>query len=388
MEQGVGYRLLIVGPLESDHLRRLVLHLKMVDPEASVSVLCWQISRPLPDEVSSVLDSVVQVKSPDGILARIPLLRSLTARIRYRRAFRAVTERKPDIINIHYPSPRDMHIMPLMKKTGAKVILSPWGSDVLRVDSPLALRKLRKLYSEADHVTGLKGHFMDSVIARLGFNPGKILEVGFGSDTLDYFLEHGNGLSREQAKESWGLSGSYLITCGYNGSDGQRHKAVIESIASVRDSLPEDLVLVFPFTYGAKDGYRQELESCLERFGIKGFFVTEYLPLKRLHELRKCTDMFIHVQPTDASSASVKEYLICGAKVLHGGWIKYDDIPDGPETPFFIVPSLESLPDVILEAYRSEPRMVSVNVASAIMAGGWNSRIKDWDNMFGKLARE
>jgi hypothetical protein len=32
--------------------------------------------------------------------------------------------------------------------------------------------------------------------------------------------------------------------------------------------------------------------------------------------------------------------------------------------------------------------MVSVNVASAIMAGGWNSRIKDWDNMFGKLARE
>ena len=130
------------------------------------------------------------------------------------------------------------------------------------------------------------------------------------------------------------------------------------------------------------------MESCLERFGIKGFFVTEYLSLKRLHELRKCTDMFIHVQPTDASSASVKEYLICGAKVLHGGWIKYDDIPDGPETPFFIVPSLESLPDVILEAYRSEPRMVSVNVASAIMAGGWNSRIKDWDNMFGELARE
>ena len=385
MEQGVGYRLLIAGPLESDHLRRLVLHLKKVNLEASISVLCWQMSRPLPEEVSSSLDSVIQVKSPDGILARIPLIRSMTARIRYRRAFRAAAERKPDIINIHYPSPRDLHILPLMEKTGATVILSPWGSDVLRVDAPLALCKLRKLYSRADHVTGLKGHFMDSVVARLGFDPGKILEVGFGSDTLDYFSEHGDGLSREQAKESWGLSGSYLITCGYNGSYGQRHKAVIASIASVRAGLPEDLVLVFPFTYGAKDGYRQELESCLERFGIKGLFVTEYLSLKRLLELRKCTDMFIHVQPTDASSASVKEYLVCGAKVLHGGWIEYDDIPAGPEAPFFTVPSMESLPGAILEAYRSEPRQIPEAVASAIMSGGWNSRIKDWDLMFRKL---
>ena len=316
------YRLLLIGSLDSDHLRRFILHLKQVNPEALISLFCWNLSKPVPEDVMSGLESLTTVRLPSGIVARIPLIRSAVYRIRYCRALRkALPGKSYDIINLHYPSPRDLSIMPILKKTGARIVFTPWGSDVLRLKGRAPLKKLRKLYAEADYVTGIKGPFMDSVVKITGVDPAKILEVGIGSDTLDYIFAHGDSITREEAKEAFGLSGSYVITCGYNGYACQRHGTIIESIAEVRNRLPEDLVLVFPFTYGAKEGYREELQSVLASHGLKGMFVTDYLTLDRLLLLRKCTDMFIHIQPTDASASSVKEYVLCGAKVLHGDWI-------------------------------------------------------------------
>ena len=384
--EGNGYRLLLIGPLDSVHLRRLIIHLREARPEAVICALTWSMKSPLPDDVSKALDSYEVAKAPAGLLSRIPVLRSTVARIRYRRAFRTlVSSRSFECFNIHYPSPRDLHLVPLMKRTGGKVILSPWGSDVLRITDSVSLQKLKRLYSEADHITGIKGRFMDSVVSILGFDTGKIIEAGFGSDTLDYIFEHGSDVSKEQAKETFGLAGKYLITCGYNGSAGQRHEAVIKAVASVKDRLPDNLTLVFPFTYGAKAGYRQELDACLEKNGLKGFFVTDFLSLDRLLSLRKCTDMFIHVQPTDASASSVKEYLVCGAKVLNAGWIVYDDLGENAGQFIFTVPSMEALPGTIEYAYGSEEPVVPESVMSTIRSGGWKSRILDWDSMFRSL---
>lgn len=389
MAMDSAYRLLLVGPLESDHLRRLIRHLKKVDPSASISVLCWHSNRPLPEDFQSLLDGVYEARRSSGLISRIPIVRSAVARSRYRRAFRsAVRNGIFDIVNIHYPSPRDLSILPIARKAGSKVVLSPWGSDVLRVTSPLALSKLRRLYSSADHVTGLEGRFMDSVRSILGFDPGKILPAGFGSDTLDYIFEHDGEATREEAKRILGLEGSYTITCGYNGSEGQRHNEIIEAVAQVRGDLPADLTLLFPFTYGAKPGYKEQLDESLEKHGLKGVFFTDYLPLDKLLLLRKCTDMFVHVQPTDASSASIKEYIACGAKVLHGGWIVYDDLESGGSKPYFTVPSMETLPETIVSAFNAQPIRIPDGILRTIQSEGWKARIQAWDGMFKRLSED
>ena len=381
------YRLLLIGSLDSDHIRRFILHLKQVNPEALIDLFCWQLLKPVPSDVMSGLESLTTVRQPSGIVSRIPLIRSTASRIRYTNALKkAVRGKSYDIINLHYPSPRDLFIIPVLKNTGAKIVFTPWGSDVLRLKGRIPLKKLRKLYAAADYVTGIKGRFMNSVVDITGADPGKILEVGIGSDILDYFFANGDTITRKDAKEAFGLSGSYVITCGYNGYACQRHKTIIESVAKVRDRLLEDLVLVFPFTYGAKKGYQEELEALLASHALKGLFVTDYLTLDRLLLLRKCADMFIHIQPTDANSSSVKEYVICGAKVLHGDWIVYDDLGSGKDKPYFPVPDIASLPDVILDAYDADAPLVGEGVLDKLRKEGWNECIIGWDNVFNSLA--
>ena len=120
---------------------------------------------------------------------------------------------------------------------------------------------------------------------------------------------------------------------------------------------------------------------------MRGLFVTDYLTLDRLLLLRKCADMFIHIQPTDASASSVKEYILCGAKVLHGDWIVYDDLGSGKDRPYFPVPDLAALPDVIVKAFYSDSPVVKDWIVDKIRTQGWNGRITGWNELFKSLAR-
>jgi hypothetical protein len=50
------------------------------------------------------------------------------------------------------------------------------------------------------------------------------------------------------------------------------------------------------------------------------------MSLDRLYGLQCASDVFIHVQKTDASSSSVKEFILAGALVFNGAWLSYPEI--------------------------------------------------------------
>jgi hypothetical protein len=152
-----------------------------------------------------------------------------------------------------------------------------------------------------------------------------------------------------------------------------RHEAIIDAVNSIKDQLPDNLTLLFPFTYGwGTQEYVQSIKDKCASLGIKAVFVEEYLNMEDLYTLRMATDMFVHVQTTDAGASCVMQYILCHKKIVHGSWMKYVDLERFNPLFYYPVNNLEELGSVILEAYRSAGIDIPEGVIHAIMDRGWN----------------
>ena len=92
--------------------------------------------------------------------------------------------------------------------------------------------------------------------------------------------------------------------------------------------------------------------------------------------------MFIHVQPTDASSASLQEYILCEKKIINGSWLKYPELIKNGVIPYFELDNMENLGQKIVDVYRSEPIKIEESLLNEFENKTWNVVIKDWDNLF------
>lgn len=225
----------------------------------------------------------------------------------------------------------------------------------------------------------------------LGFLPdcrNKFYPQAWGSETIDYIINHFGETDTQSAKERFGLSGKYVITCGYNAFRAQNHGEIIDAITQIRSQLPDNIVLLFPASYGGKkkNVYVAELrERCLIKH-LDALFVEDYLSVSDVFMLRMATDMFIHTQRTDSNCATLQEYVLCDKKIVHGSWIRYPLLEVYPPLCYHTVSDFSVLGDVILEAYHSEPINFSREALDYIKSNGWEVRRKEWNEMFEKLA--
>ena len=103
-----------------------------------------------------------------------------------------------------------------------------------------------------------------------------------------------------------------------------------------------------------------------------------------LYLLRQSTDLFIHIQTTDANCATVREYLLCRKKVINGSWLCYDDL-ERYGLPYFNVDSEENLPMCILCAYKSEPIFIDERVINGIKEKGCIHQMSLFNKIFVSL---
>ncbi len=73
----------------------------------------------------------------------------------------------------------------------------------------------------------------------------------------------------------------------------------------------------------SKDNYIDELDEELQNMGVDFKILTEFMWEDEILNLKAYVDLFIHAQITDASSASLIEYLYLGKDVLNPSWIRY-----------------------------------------------------------------
>ena len=187
----------------------------------------------------------------------------------------------------------------------------------------------------------------------------------------------------EESKKRFGLSDRYVITCGYSTAPSHRHEAIIDAVYSIKGQLPGNLTLLFPFTYGwGSQEYVQSIKDKCFSLNLDAVYVEEYLNFEDLYTLRMATDMFVHVQTTDAGASCVMQYILCRKKIVHGSWMKYADLEQFSPLFYYPVDRMEDLGKVILDAYHSDGIVIPEGAIKAIMDRGWNKVMKNWDEFF------
>lgn len=373
------YSILILGNFASVYVVQFVKNLKKVNP--AVHIFFWgytQNMETLDKDYLSCYDEYymfdINHKASSSVLEKV------TAAIQLKYHFKKFAlHRHFDYISIQYVRPELFFVLHDLKKHSSKLVLTPWGSDVYRINK--YFKKLaQKIYDAADYVTGPDDRFTRDFTKIFNIPQQKIVHVDLGVEPIEYIIEHKNLIAADEAKRLLGVEGKYVITCGYKAMSGHRHVEMIEAIRQVKDRLPDNLVLFFPLTYPQDPAYVDLVRAKVNECGLNAVYFDHFLELPELFQLRQATDLFVHIQPTDASSGTLYEYILCEKKILNGAWLQYPEIEKEGVKPYFLVDSMETLGESIVRAYESDPIKIPKTVIEDLSKKQWKVVIKDWDN--------
>ena len=384
------YSILIVGiECYFGHIKEFVVNLKRKNPLVEVSLVISPIKDDDFKEISGFVKRIVFHNNYNGTIRFRYYVTLMNVLHYYLEFFSLLVKDKFDIVDIHFPNRRIKFAMPFIKKMTKNIVITPWGSDVLRVEDVKSINELSKVYSQARYITiGKDTPIGKCAIEKFNADPDKMVKLGWGGEFFDYVHENSDLVTTDEAKARFGLNGRYVITCGYNTQKEQRHLDIVNAIIDVRCQLPENLTLLFPFTYGRsakRDEYTSSVKKKCKELGLHFVAVEENLDMLDLLKLRMATDMFVHVQTTDAGSRCVMEYVYCNKKVVHGSWIRYAYLDDYKPMCYFPVDNMQDLGRCIVNAYHARVGDLPQEVKRIIMERGWNYKMALWNDFFESL---
>ena len=372
------YSILVLGNFENVYVVQFVMNLKKINPQAHI--FFWGYTREEKNDDRSFLECyddycLFDIRS----IVNSSFDWRLRAIMRMRNSFKTFVKGKHfDYINVQYVKPEYALLLPFFKRHASKLILTPWGSDVYRING-FNKYLVKKSFDAADYLTGPDDRFTRDFMRIFNVPQSKIVYCDLGVAPIDYILEHKNEIDSKEAKRQLGVNNHFVITCGYSATDSHQHLKIIEAIQGVRNHLPDNLLLFFPLTYPHNPEYIQEIKQKVDEFGLNAVYFEHFLDVQHLFLLRQATDIFIHVQPTDASSGTLYEYVLCEKKILNGAWLKYPEIEANGIKPYFLVDTMENLGQAIVNTYKSNPIKIDKQVLTILEKKQWKVVIKDWD---------
>lgn len=378
-------RVLLVGDLSDDKwIGALIKHVKDKDPSLQIDFF-WHSYSSKKTNVADKCECIYFTSRHfPSIIYKIPMIRLYFMKADIRRSFNDLLNKKIaesfqyDIINFHYLNNETLCFWSKIKRISKITFLMPWGSDVLRRTKRYC-DKMAEYITHYDYIaTSDNPRFKTQLITKLHIKESQFVQLDFGVTAIDLLNKY-SSISRQESKHRLGLDDFYIITCGYNAHPAQNHIKIIEAINKVKSQLPNNILLVFPMTYGS-DVQRTKVREKLDQFGIRGKIFDKYLSDEEIVYLRKCSEMFIHAQNTDSNSASLAEYLLCRTNVINASWLRYEHYEIFGK-PFYSFDNFELLPETILKAYEGGS-LVTDEIADYIKHFGWQYKVIKWVNIF------
>lgn len=375
------YSILIIGNFESVFIVQFVKHLKKYNPDAQLYF--WGYTREESDADRSFLScyeeySLFDVRSliNSSVGWRIKAIK------RMRKSLKTFISGKHfDYVNIHYIKPEYVFLLDYLKQCASKLVLTPWGSDVLGINW-LYRQLVQRTFNAADIVTGSGNRFTEDFKRIFSVPESKFVSCIIGVEPIGYIFEHKNQIDVHEAKRQLGIDNHYVITCGYKAMESHQHLKIIEAVHQVQKQLPDNLLLLFPLTYPKNPEYVQAIKQKVNEYGLKAVYFEQFLNISHLFLLRQATDIFIHIQPTDASSGSLWEYILCEKKIINGAWLQYPELIKNGVKPYYEVKNMDKLGQTIVDVYQSEPIKINQELFKFFEKKQWKVVIKDWDNLF------
>lgn len=288
---------------------------------------------------------------------------------------------KYDAVDINAFMPTHYTTLDYLIKNGIPYKISFWGSDLYRASD--AEMQKKKYYLDHAKIVQVETPIVKKdLLSKVSVNEDKIVIANYGINMLNTIDE----VRKEPAFTS-NPNDKIVITCGYNGAEGQQHKKMIEAIKAIEVNLKNQIKIYLPMTYGIQaEEYVIDIEKELQNAGVDYKILRKRLSEHELALLRLQTDIALNIQITDSFASSIIEHLYAGSIVLAGDWLPYDFFYEKGITYFKT--SLEDITQNLnviipnIEKYKSECLNNKDNV---FMLSSWNYLAKIHISNYQKL---
>ena len=330
----------------------------------------------------------VQMSGWAKALVKIPVLRIFVRMLFEHATLKKILRNEHfDAINIQELPFYSWMYVKCAHKHGVKSILTPIGSDALRVEG-WTQRLLQKAFDLTDYVTITVGSgFAEKVISKFKIDTRKVKNLSYGSDAISEIVRMKGAYSREELARLLNIPYSdYYICCGYNAYLAQNHSTMLSAIAANAELLPKGYKILFPLGYGGGEPMRKELEQKNKQYGLDVVYLMDYLSPEKVAALRLITNLFIHIQNTDAHCFTMREFLLADTQVINGQWVSYPELEQYGK-PYYTCESKEALKDVLASFLKRELPAIECPAAliKELKQSSWDSVAQNWAEFYTNL---
>lgn len=284
-----------------------------------------------------------------------------------------------DVINLQYVQLEYLFPVSLMKKSNQRLVLSYWGSDLLRI--PKWKLKISSMFlHKVDSITFESGNLEEAFVERYSNKCAGIRHIcRFGIPILNEIALSEQKVSKENLRNKFGIKSEKVVAIGYNALPEQQHLKVIEQIDLLPTELKQKICILLQVNYNiSSKEYVKEVEETAKKTGCEVLAIHSYMNFAQIAEIRRITDIFINSQTTDALAGSVCEVLYAGGILVHGEWLNYSEFKeyDIQYVPYWEFNELADLLSNVLKADYEIDR--EKNRAIIEEMRGWDSCGKEW----------
>lgn len=231
-----------------------------------------------------------------------------------------VCKYNPEIIQFHYISLYTLPLTLIALIKGIKTSAFIYGSDFMRSNTFFHVY-LWLVFFFCDSIVCDSTTLFNALKNKYPKFQKKMECIMFGSIIIDKLSEKQSG--RAFYKKKLGLpEDRFIITCGYNASEAQNHMKIISEVKEYKDKC----FFIFPMTYAKNEKYIDNVKATLEENGMEYLILDSFVPDDLWCDYTASTDIFIHMQRSDAFSSSLAEHLYMGNGVINAEWLKYEDL--------------------------------------------------------------
>jgi len=217
---------------------------------------------------------------------------------------------KPDILHAHYVIYYGFYgVLTFFHP----LIISVWGSDVLKVPDESLIAKYIVRYSlkGADKITTTAEFMGDHLFDKFKLEKEKIIRIPWGINTNIFHQKYSS--KEKELKEYLGIGDTETIVISNRSMAPQYNiDKIIEAIPYVLKSNP-NIVFVFIKGYGTTN-FEKEMKLKAKKLEIMNNvrFVSKNITPKEMAAYLNISNMFVSITKTDQFASSIMEGMACG----------------------------------------------------------------------------
>jgi|GEM_PF-4629084 len=278
---------------------------------------------------------------------------------------------------------------------GKKLICSFWGSDLWWNSGLINYMQLQRILNRADTITVFTEEMKDLFITKFGRNYAektRVMLFGMNEEIRDFIMSHDKGQAKISFCDRYNIKATDLLVCISNNAARHRiqHDYLIELIMeNVPKHITDQIVFVIPFGYGSlnKEEDLNIITATLLKYKCQYVFITKYLELYEVAEMRNAVDIYIQTPLTDSFSMALLESILAKNICITGSWLPYRTIKIN-NVRLFEVNAIDEVPATmtrIIEDINNVINEIRFNAVNVAPIAFWDFTILEWARLVNDL---